>query len=218
MKLSSKEIKESIAIQLSERLKKDGFFYKKGNNEFVSNKGNFSYIFNMLLTAWNDHYSLSVRLYISQKEIEQVYERILGKSHKLTIGNTIERILKSPDGREVVNADMSIIIFQTDDIEAAAETLEKYYTDIAKPYFEKYQTLYAVNEIINNPPFDYCPAYVGGNFDERCMKGLIAARLVNNENYQKLVTKYDEVIKETRSIDSIENYNKVKEYLAFNRI
>jgi hypothetical protein len=59
---------------------------------------------------------------------------------------------------------MVILLIQDEDIEAAVETLKRYYEDIAKPYFDKYQTLAIIDDIINNPPFDYCPAHVGGNF------------------------------------------------------
>lgn len=215
---SAKLIKEKLASQFNEYLTKDGFVYKKANNEFVSNKGDCLFIFNMLLTRWNDHYSLGVRLYVSQKKVEQVYEHVLGKSHKLTIGNSIERISKSPDGREVKNGDMVILLIHDEDIEAAVETLKRYYDDIAKPYYDMYQTLAAVNDIINNAPFDYCPAHVGGNFDDRCIKGLIVARLVNNPNYDRLMDIYDEKIKETMDLTSIENYNKVREYLLYNPI
>lgn len=213
---SAKLIREKLASQLNEYLAKDGFVYKKASNEFVSDKGSCLFIFNMLFTSWSDHYSLGVRLYISQKKVEQVYEHVLGKSHKLTIGNSIERISKSPDGREVKNGDMVILLIQNEDVEAAIETLKRYYSDIAKPYFEKYQTLAAIDDIINNPPFDYCPAHVGGNFDDRCIKGLIVARLINSPKFDHLVSIYNEKIKETMDMPSIENYSKVREYLMYN--
>lgn len=216
--LSAKLIKQKLAFQLNEYLARDGFVYKNTNNEFISNNRDFLFVFNMLLTSWSDHYSLGVRLYISQKKVEHVYEHVLGKSHKLTIGNSIERISKSPDGREVINGDMAILLIQDEDIEAAVETLKRYYGDIAKPYFNKYQTLTAVDDIINNPPFDYCPAHVGGNFDDRCIRGLIVARLVGNPNFDRLMSIYDEKIKETMDQLSIENYKKVREYLMYNAI
>lgn len=215
---SSKDIKEEIAIKLNKKLQEFGFVYKKSNNEFVCVKENCSLIFNVLQTAWTAHYSLSVRLYISNKEVEKVYEKVFGKSHKLTIGNTIERISKSPDGRIVVNGNMAILLMQDEDIDASVETLERYYNDIAMPYFEKYQTLDAIDNIMNNPPFEYCPAHVGGSFSERCMKGLIVARLVNNPRYEELVKTYDEAIKGTMNSKSIENYNMIKDYLMYNKI
>jgi hypothetical protein len=50
------------------------------------------------------------------------------------------------------------------------------------------------------------------------MKGLIVARLVNNQNYEKLVAIYDEEIKGTMNTNFIENYHKVREYLKYNKI
>jgi hypothetical protein len=146
-------------------------------------------------------------------------EKILGKlQHKITLGNDIGRIYRSPDGREVLNANLSIWLRQDEDIDAAIESLLRYYEDIACPYFAKYSTLEAIDDIINNPPFKHCPAHVGGNLDDRCMKGLIVARLTNNSKFEALTNTYDEAIKHTMNSESIENYNKVKEFLMYNNI
>lgn len=219
MTLKANDIKEKIALQLAEKLSKDAFVYKKTTNEFRCQKEGFTYIFNIEQVAWSNSHSLDVHLYVSQKQIEAILESIIGKQrHKITLGQELGRIYKSPDGREVINGNLSIWVRQDEDVEAAVETLEWYYNDIAKPYFERYNTLEAIDDVINNPPFEHCPAHVGGNFDERCMKGLIVARLVDNPNYEKLAAIYDEVIKETMNVVSIENYHKVREYLMYNRI
>jgi len=214
MNIKSKEIKVKIAKGLESQLGQNNFVYRKTNNEFVSELPELCFIFNMLLTAWSDHYSLDIRLYISHKKVEKIYESIVGKSHKLTIGNTIERIYKSPDGKQIVNGNMTILLFQDEDIEAAVETLINYYENIAKPYFASYHSLEAINTLLNNPPYDYCPAHVGGSLDNRCMKGLIVARLANDSNFEHLVSVYDEAIKKTMSEESIQKYRKVKEYLS----
>lgn len=219
MTLKSNDIKEIIALQFGDKLSKQGFVYKKTTNEFRCIKGDFTYIFNIEQVPWSNSYSLNVRLYISQKKIEDILERIIGKlRYRKTIGQEIGRIYKSPDGRVVVNGDMTIWLRQDEDVESAIETLYWYYNDIAKPYFERYNTLDAIDDIINKPPFDHCPAHVGGNFDERCMKGLIVARLVDSPIYDQLVAIYDAVIKETANLMSIEYYHKVREYLIYNRI
>lgn len=215
----SQDIKQQIASELYKELSNDSFQYNKTFNEFRCIKNEFTFIFNIEQVAWKNSYSLHVKLYISQKAIEFVLESIIGKQrHKLTIGNEIDKIYKSPDGREVVNGDLSIWIREDADIEAAIESLLWYYNHISKLYFSKYNTLYAIDNIINNSPFDYCPAHVGGNFDERCMKGLIVARLVGNPKYEKLVEVYDQAIKETMDHESINNYSKVREFLMYNRL
>jgi hypothetical protein len=219
MNFISKEIKEKISNELGDFLNKDKFIYKKTNNEFVRDANEVSFIFNMLLTAWSDHYSLDVRLYISYKKVENIFEDILEKkSYRLTIGDNIERIFKSPDGKQVVQGNMSILLLQAEDVEAAIETLKGYYENIAKPYFTHYHSLDAIYDIINNPPFEHCPAHVGGRLDFRCMKGLIIARLVNSSYYEQLVSIYDEAIKRTMNVESIENYHKVREYLMYKRL
>jgi hypothetical protein len=216
--MKSSDLKEQVSLAVKNIFAENGFAYKKTSNEFSRDKNDFSYIFNILQSSWPDHFSLSFRLFIRHKEIEKYYDSILGKSHGITMGNTIERISKSPDGKGVKNGSMFITIFADEDIEPAAESIQSYFSDLALPYFEKYQALKEVDEIFNNPPFGHCPADVGGIFAERCIKGLIVARLVNNPDYSKLVSIYDEAIKETRNEASMENYRKVKEYLMYNRI
>lgn len=216
--LKTKEVKESIATGLMKTLIPEGFLFKKTSNQFEKVQGDYTSIFNILITAWGNCYSIEVRLYISQKQIEHIYESIVGKSHRLTLGNTIDRIYSSPDGRKVVNGNLGIKIYFDEDIEAAVESIENYYKTIAKPYFEKYQTLSAIDDIMNNPPFEHNPADVGGNSDDRYMKGLIVARLVNNSKYEQLVATYDEAIKRTMNTESIENYYKVREYLMYNKV
>ncbi|MBO9567170.1 MAG: hypothetical protein J7621_30635 [Niastella sp.] len=217
MKLLSykaKDIKNLIALQLGPKMNQASFFHKKTNNEFVYTGVEYDYIFNMLLTQWSDHYSLDVRLWIRQKKVEKLLQSILGKRHDVTIGNTIERIFFSPDGREVKNGSLGILLIQDQDIEAAVETLDRYFDTIAMLYFNRYDNLEAINDIINNPPFDYSPAHVGGGLADRCMRGLIIAKLQNNPQYNDLGIIYDEAIKKTMSADSIDKYRKVKECLG----
>ncbi|MDB4921873.1 hypothetical protein [Mucilaginibacter sp.] len=221
--LKVKDIKEYILIHFGKLMTDNGFLYKKTDNEFFCSKGDYTYIFNMPLTSWSRSYELSVRLFIKQKRIENVYESILGKSHGLTLNQEmIERIYYSPDGRKIVKGDgMGIWLVKDNDIINAVDILNIYYNKIAKPYFERFSTLGAFDDFMNNPPFDHSPAYIGSTTNERCMKGLIVAKLVNNPNYEKLVAIYDELIKRTLSDvqpDSITNYNKVKEYLEHNKL
>lgn len=219
MTLKATKIREKIALKLGEKLAEDGFIYKKTMNEFRCQREDYTNMFILEQLSWSDHHSVDVRLAISQREIETILEKIIGKlRYKYTFWREIGRIYKSPDGRQIVNGNLAILLLQDEDIEAAIETLEGYYKTIAKPYFERYHSLKAIDNIINNPPFEHCPAHVGGSFDNRCMKGLIVARLVNNPNYDQLVAIYDEEIKGTMSAESIENYYKVREYLMYNKI
>ena len=220
--LKVKDIKEYINADFGQMMAAEGFEYKKTSNEYCCKKGDCTYIYNMMLTAWSTSYSITVRLWISQGQIEDIYELILGKSRvKVTFDQDIlERLYYSPDGRKNGKGEnLGIWLANNEDIYPTIETLKNYYHQIAKPYFDRFKTLEAFDDFINNPPFEYSPAYVGTYTNERCMKGLIVAKLVNNSDYEKLEAIYDELIKRTLSDvqpDSIINYNKVKEYLAHN--
>jgi hypothetical protein len=216
--LKVKEIKEIIAFELGGLMDKDGFIYKKTDNELVCRKGDYTYIFNMLITYWTTYYSLDIRLFINQKKIEDIYESIVGKSYKQTLGAEIGVIYSSPDGRKVTNNTLHLLLEKNEDIPVAINTLKEYYELIAMPYFERYSNLEVIDDIMNNPPFEHNPAHVGGTSANRYMKGLIVAKLVDNSSYENLVSTYDEAIKRTMDEDSIEAYHNVREYLMYNRI
>ena len=220
--LKSSGIKNYIVETFGTKIKKDGFAYKKTDNEFVLRDGDYKFIFNIELTAWSNGYQLNVKLIISQKQIEDILEAILGKQrHRVTLGQSmLERLYYSPDGRKNGNGDsLAIWIARNADVLLFDKVLESYYQNIAKPYFKLFSKLEAFDDYMNKPPFEYPPAYVGGMYNNRCMKGLIVAKLVKNPGYDKLVAIYNDEIKKTISdvqSDSEENYIKVREYLARN--
>jgi hypothetical protein len=218
-KLKARDIKNKISSELKPRLSSKGFKFNKTTNEFRRSIDDYSQFFCIDQLAWSDHFSLNVRLYISQKKVEDVLETILGRQrHRFTIGGDIARIKLTPDGRTIINGGLNILLFYQEDISAAIDSLYKYYKEIAEPYFTKYNDLKTIDDLINNEPFEYCPAHVGGNYDNRCMKGLIVAKLVKSSRYEELVKIYDREIKETFNNESIQNYSRVREYLNSNEI
>lgn len=217
MSLKTPEIKERIAQELTPKLTGEGFVYKKGNNEYKWIDGNFTFIFRIELVSWSDHYSINVQLEISQSQIEHIEKTILGKRRQnVTIGADVGRVKLSPDGRKIVNGGLGIILSFEGDVDAAIESLLDYYKTIAKPYFIKYNSLLALDDIINNEPFEHCPAHVGGMFYERCIKGLIVAKLIRNPRYDELERIYNVAIKETFNESFITDYHNVREYLRTN--
>jgi len=214
----SSELKNKIEVELSSTVFiKDGFTYRKSDNSFICKEGDNLDIFNMELLFWGGHFTLDVELYISQKKVEAIYKKILDKSDdNTTMGNNIGRIYSSSDGRQVVASsygNLTIRIRQNEDIEAAVESLTWYYRDIAKPYFQRYKKLEAIDDIFNSPPFENLPAHAQINLDKKCMKGLIIAKLIDNPRYNELVAIYDKQINELKNEESLVNYVRVKDYL-----
>jgi hypothetical protein len=212
------EIRERLSLKLSKSLNNDGFEFKKTNSWFIRTNGEFDHIIYLLLHARTDHYAIEPFLYIRQKQVEKNLKKIVGSEAGITMGNSIGIIYNSPDGKKVVRNLLEVLLIENADIESAVESIEGYYERTVIPFFNKYNSLETLNEIFNNPPFEYNPAHVGGMFDGRCMRGLIIGRLVNNINFEKLVATYDEAIMKTMNQKSINDYNKVKEYLMYNRI
>lgn len=63
--LKTKNVKEVIANRLGEKLGKNGFIYKKANNEFRHQKEDYLYIYYIDQIAWNNSFSLHVKLQIT---------------------------------------------------------------------------------------------------------------------------------------------------------
>jgi hypothetical protein len=76
--LKAKDIKEYVNANFGAMMAANGFDYKKTNNEYFYRNGDYIYRFNMLLTSWGSSYSITVRLGITQTQIEHIYESILG--------------------------------------------------------------------------------------------------------------------------------------------
>jgi hypothetical protein len=216
--MKAEEIKNKISQQLKAKFLSKGFDYKKSSNLFIRKISGYTHYFYIDQLAWSDHYSVNVRLYISVKQVEDFLEKILGKQrNRFTLGGDIGKIKFSPDGKTVVNKSIGIIIMFEKDVDAAAETLASYFDDIALPFFDQYSNLKAVDEILNSAPFDNVPAYASGNFDTRCMKGLIVAMLVANLEYDNLVKVYDKEMATTFQDfrqDAMKTFVVVKDYLA----
>ncbi|TCZ65207.1 hypothetical protein [Flaviaesturariibacter aridisoli] len=214
--LNSKEIKDRISAKLALKLSVDGFVYNKSSNEFKCTIENYTYLFCIDQLTWSDHFSINVRVYISERQIEDLLERIIGKQrNRLTLGGDIAILKFSPDGRQVIPKTLTILLLFEEDIEAAVETLYQYYLEIAKPFFERYNSLEKIDSLINSKPYNSIPAHFCGNCDTRCMKGLVVAKLTNNPEYNSLLAIYDEEIRETFKDfrkEAIETFNKVIEY------
>jgi hypothetical protein len=212
------EIRQKVSSHLSEKFNKDNFSFSKTNSWFIKSTEKFDQILYLLIHSRSDHYAIEPQIYIRYKQVEKLLKKIIGNTNGITMGDSISVIYNSPDGRKIVRNSMEILLLQNEDIESAVETIGQYYIDIAIPYFDKYIDIDSLDDIFNKPPFEYTPADVGGMTDDRCMRGLIIARLSNNPNYQELLTTYDQTIKRTMNQQSIDDYNKVKDYLNHNRI
>lgn len=63
------------------------------------------------------------------------------------------------------------------------------------------------------PPFDEMPVFVQRTLADRCMKGLIIAKLTNRGNYNDLVTTFDKLIKLQDTPGILEQYETTKTFL-----
>jgi len=217
MSVKVQDIKERISRALNSRLLPEGFVFKKTSNSFSRSVGNYTHVFVIDVLSWSDHFSIDVRIYISEKAIENLLEKIIGKQrYSFTLGGDIGKLQFSHNGKEPIHRSLSIIILFEEDISAAADSLYLYYSSIAKPFFDHYNNVEKFDDIFNSEPHDNVPAYVVGNYDTRCMKGLIVAKMVNTPKYNELVLIYDQEMRTTfQNVrqEAIASYEAVKTFL-----
>ena len=71
-----------------------------------------------------------------------------------------------------------------EDIKEWGKIVRKFYEEYAVPFFEKYNTVDAIDKLLNENPTEKV-IYLD-DLGWRIIKGLIAAKLNNNPNYNKL--------------------------------
>jgi hypothetical protein len=94
--------------------------------------------------------------------------------------------------------------------------LVQIFFDIALPFYKKYSNLLVIDSLFNDPPYNEMPVLVQRTGGDRCMKGLIMAKLVERENYFELVKSFDDFIDNNRNF--LFQYNTVKKYLTNHNI
>lgn len=208
------EIKNIVANGIGTKLVQDGFkFYKSA---FCYKKETSDNIYEISIPIYKMRFGIVVKtmLYVSNKAIEDFNSNLDEQNKRITLALEIHRFFNSPDGRTYkAGPSLDIIISDDSIVNFLFEKFNKYYQEIIKPYFESFTSLTDFDVAFNNPPFDYSPANVGTGGGERCTKGLIVAHLVDNPKFNELVDIYDLKILETYHSLSIQNYNKVKNYI-----
>jgi hypothetical protein len=212
--LNASELKNRISFEVLQRISKHDFFYNKKNNNFLKRDKDFLNIIHLNQTKWSNHFTIDIYFYIGSNVVENIFNKVLKKDlYDSSMGNGVDIIFNSPDGKKVVHNSMQIVIENELDIDSAIETIYDIYLRLGMKYFEKYNSIEKMEAIFNNAPFDEAIADIGGMFANRCMRGLILSKLCNPSRYNELVAIYDKEILNTNE-DYIFEYEKIKKFLS----
>lgn len=110
-----------------------------------------------------------------------------------TIGNGIANLIANPDGiNRKRNQSLDLYVFDGAHIQIVANHLIKKFKDVALPYFLTNNTVKRVDELFNKLPREYTVHMPNDLF--RFVKGVIAAKLNNNPEVNKLLSIYNSLI------------------------
>ncbi len=209
--LKVNEVKLQLQSGLSEYFSIVGFTYRKANNEFIRDRGDFRDRIHLTLTSFNGSISLRIFIYLKYKPLEKILMDLLGIKREITIGNEAEIILNRRNNIDEDCIKLSVFLMDDQDVTTAIDMLKRYSRLLIFPYFEKYSEIENLEKLFNNEPFEEHPVDIGGNTDYRCFRGLILADMVGNKN-KAVVDFYDKLILRCPE-ESILEYKKLKKYL-----
>jgi len=156
---------------------------------------------------------------INIPEIERYYKDITINTELkadwdfITLGNSIANLLANPDGiNRKRNQSLDLFVFEENHIKSVADELLKQFNNVALPYFLANNTVKTVDILLNKHPKEYCVHLNNDLF--RFIKGIIAAKLNNNPQFEQLQKIYsDLLIKRDMPNNCIEEMIRLKRIL-----
>ena len=189
---NEKNLKLQLFDAVKPKLETQGFKLNAAKNLFVRKiEKNISDRFMLVspysYSAWQVRPSVAIRIEI----LEDIYHQVSGYEKKNqqgtpSIGNSIGSMMFG-DVQKCQFAMSSIA-----DVMHTAEKLESVFNDIALPYYQKYGSIKAIDELLNSQPNEQSRHRLPW---ERCATGIIAAKLVGRNDYDNLVNIYTEKLK-----------------------
>ena len=181
--MNYREIKNEIKREFETYFKLLGYKFKNGlqGGEFIklTNFGNIGLGYG--ITNYIDEFYTAMYIGLSIYKIQKISSIILGDSdfHCITcgtIGSGTSNYFNEINYRYRINT--------IKDVEEWGKIVRKFYGEYAVPFFNKYNTVSAIDGLFNDNPKEkvmYCE-----DLPQRIIKALIAAKLNNNPKYNEL--------------------------------
>jgi hypothetical protein len=212
------KIKSRLLKEVGESIIADGFLFNKTTEVFEKSiPGGVALVYflhndfgrRIIFIPW-----WGVRI----DRIAVIYNSITEKAPEFfddthVLANNLGRLIDYMDnGNRKSKADeKKFVILMEDDVPTIVREIV---ADIRKymiPYFEQNNTVQRVNELLNDQPADQSVHYF--SYPYKVMIGLVAAKLTNNADYDRLVSIYDSELEE--AADHLKReYEKLKVVLA----
>lgn len=166
---------------LDDRLEQLGFRFRRGDTSYVRKEGDIRFIFGLGVDAMTGWFRIAPEAFVSSVSINKTFQTILCTNIPfggITCGFGIGNECDHKRGRYQVET--------PSDIPPVAASIFRDCTDVAKPFFERVNSLEGIDRYMNTIPEGRGPA---GSVWTAC-KALIAAKMAGNPRFKELSEYY----------------------------
>ncbi|MFN7747511.1 MAG: hypothetical protein ACK5OO_01055 [Cyclobacteriaceae bacterium] len=173
------EVKKELKKEFESFLKPLGYKSKSGTQgcSFFLNRGFVEYRFGYGVANYGDEFNSGLFGSIGMLPIQLIENRIFNEE---SFTDTL--LLNKSDYFNDINYRFKIT--SLNDVKEWSTIAKKFYHEFAIPFFEKYNSVDAIDKLLNEKPSEkviYCD-----DLGWRIIKGLISAKLNNNPKYNEL--------------------------------
>ncbi|RXG11491.1 hypothetical protein DSM03_11622 [Leeuwenhoekiella aestuarii] len=218
MKITEASNKLLEGISLS--FEKKEFKLNKKKREFVRDTNGCSQIVDLFFFKKGDSITIKPEIRIKINDIEAIYKTITSINDRpyLTLGNHLFEILRyKNEGSEKgvrTNALSNWLINDENDICKLIEVIPEYLEETIIPYFDENSSIDRVDKVLNKYPREL--SVHNYLYPLRANIAIIAAKLNENPEFDKLVEIYEEELQDAEKTYKEEFY-KLKKELKYNR-
>lgn len=172
------EVKKELKKEFENLLKPQGYKSESSSQgcTFESIHNDCEYIIGFAVSNYNPIYYTGCYIQINFNRIEYIKKMILGDEGGTAIGCNMDYYFNELNYRYKIKTQEDIVEW--------GKIIRKFYEEYAVPFFEKYNSVAAIDKLLNENPSEkviYCD-----DLAWRIIKGLIAAKLNNNPKYNEL--------------------------------
>lgn len=172
------EVKKEIKKEFESLLKPLGYKSKIDSQgcEFNLAKEDYELTIGFGVANYFEVFTTSIYIGIGIFKIQNIEKTVFDGSYYGTISSNVGNYFNELNYRYQIKTQ--------EDIEEWGKIARKFYTEYAVPFFEKYNSVAAIDKLLNENPTEkviYCY-----DMGWRIIKGLIAAKLNNNPKYNEL--------------------------------
>ncbi len=181
--VKAKSLKVQMFEALDQSLSKEGFKLNASRGAFIRKRTpELSDIFQLVCPLGSPGWRVQPDVGVRIETIENIYHQIAGFEKKYqkgtcTVGSSVGIILAG-DARRC-----EFGLATAADLPAVVQGVERVFHEFALPYFERYGSIEAIDELLNTDPLQPTPHKI---LWDRYAIGLITAKLLGRANFEEL--------------------------------